>query len=393
MQEELAEAIALLLESRWIARAADPEGYALIRRCETKLKAYFREKCGWLFVRNPRFYKLEKIPAVPEAWMGVQSFVETDDYVLLCCTMAYLEEREIEEQFLLSELCEDLLALYPESALHPLRWEVYTWRRSLVRTLGFLLEADVLRVVEDDSEGFLQDRGGEALYEVTVLARYFLRTYPKDLQEYRSLEELCRADFLGGDGACAAQPGVPAASLDAGLLPDGALAGGFCLSAQYAPQTARRAGGENRLAPGSLPRLRDADERGAQRVVPGAVSIPAERSSRGGAAFRARLSRTGGLEGEAAAQFRGIRAILRAAAEGVRRRLDEGIPRDEPAAASAGGFGRDAGLAHGGARRGAAACDAAAGAVSAERRVSGGLRSGGGMRWRAINGRRIARAF
>lgn len=201
MQEELAEAIALLLESRWIARAADPEGYALIRRCETKLKAYFREKCGWLFVRNPRFYKLEKIPAVPEAWMGVQSFVETDDYVLLCCTMAYLEEREIEEQFLLSELCEDLLALYPESALHPLRWEVYTWRRSLVRTLGFLLEADVLRVVEDDSEGFLQDRGGEALYEVTVLARYFLRTYPKDLQEYRSLEELCRADFLGGDGA------------------------------------------------------------------------------------------------------------------------------------------------------------------------------------------------
>lgn len=199
MQEEMAEAMALLLETRWVVRAKDPEGYALIRRCETKLKAYFHEKCGWLFVRNARFYKLEKIPALPESWMGVQSFQEMDDYVLLCCTMAYLEEREIEEQFLLSELCEDLLALYPENALHPLRWESYNWRRAFIRTLGFLLEVGVLRAVEDDSEGFLQDRSGEALYEVTLLARYFLRTYPKDLREYNTLEALCQADFLGDD--------------------------------------------------------------------------------------------------------------------------------------------------------------------------------------------------
>lgn len=37
---------------------------------------------------------------------------------------------------------------------------------------------------------------GEALYEVTVLARYFLRAFPRELQTYHSLEELEDADFL-----------------------------------------------------------------------------------------------------------------------------------------------------------------------------------------------------
>lgn len=196
--DETREALVLLLEKDWVVREEQPEQYNLIRRHEPQLRRYFFEKCGWRLIQNPQFYKLEKIPAQPQSWMGIDDFQQPRDYALLCCVMAFLEEKSVDEQFLLSDLCESMLALYPheQETGGRLNWENYEHRRSLVRTLNFTTSTGLLRLIDGDGEQFALRREGEALYEVTLLARYFLRSYPKDLQNYDSMQALQAAELF-----------------------------------------------------------------------------------------------------------------------------------------------------------------------------------------------------
>jgi len=198
VNEAVQEALALLLENYWVVREEQPESYNLIRQYEPQLRSYFLEKCSWRLIQNPQFYKLEKIPAQPEQWMGIQAFQQPRDYALLCCLLAYLEEKSVEEQFLLSDLCENILALYPheKNAGGNLNWESYEYRRSLVRVLKFAVECGIVRLVDGDSEQFALRPDSEALYEGTLLARYFLRSYPKDLHQYKSIGDLQSAEFF-----------------------------------------------------------------------------------------------------------------------------------------------------------------------------------------------------
>ncbi len=197
------EALTLLLENYWILREEQPERYQLIRQYESLLRSYLFEKCGWRLIQHPQFYKLEKIPAEPEAWMGILEFQQPRDYALLCCIMAFLEEKSVDEQFLLSDLCESILAFYPHETVtdERLNWENYDHRRSLVRALRFAVTTGLTRLVDGDGEQFAMRRESEALYEVTLLARYFLRSYPKDLHQYRSLAELQTAEHFDEEAA------------------------------------------------------------------------------------------------------------------------------------------------------------------------------------------------
>ena len=192
------EALTLLLENYWILREDKTDQYHLIRQYEPVLRTYFFEKCGWRLIQNPLFYKLEKIPSEPKTWMGILGFQQPRDYVLLCCILAFSEENSVDDQFLLSDLCESILALYPREAElgEGLNWENYDHRRSLVRALKFAVDVGVIRLVDGDSEQFAMSRDSEALYEVTIMARYFLRTYPSDLHQYQSLQELLSVEHF-----------------------------------------------------------------------------------------------------------------------------------------------------------------------------------------------------
>ena len=205
VREEIREAIQLLLENRWLPRQQMPEEYFLVRRHEKRVREYFRDKCGWPLLVNARYYKLEKIPAEPRPFMGIQEMQSPEDYALLCCVLAYLEEQEVEGMFLLGGLCEALLDFYPEDGIAgPLNWESYNWRKALIRVMNFLLSEGVLQVIEDESEAFLQKGrlpdgvyAGEALYEVMPLARVFLRSYSRSFQGV-SVEELCATTLSQG---------------------------------------------------------------------------------------------------------------------------------------------------------------------------------------------------
>ena len=202
-QEELRQAAQILMENRWVTRKDMPEEYLFIRRLERPLRHFFRDRCGWPLLVTAQFYKLEKIPAQAQSFMGLAPMQSREDYVLLACVLAFLEEYETGGQFLLGELAEALLSYYPEDAFtSKLNWEDYSWRKALIRVLKFLAEEKIINIVDDESEGFvsagLKDgvMGGEALYEVTSLSRYFLRSFPKELQYYSSLQELAEADFF-----------------------------------------------------------------------------------------------------------------------------------------------------------------------------------------------------
>ena len=113
-QEGIRQAAQALLENRWIMRSQMPDEYFLVRRYERPLRDYFQEKCGWPLLVNAQFYKLEKIPARPRAFMGIEAMQSVGDYTLLCCVLAFLEDQEVDGQFLLGDLCEALLGYYPQ---------------------------------------------------------------------------------------------------------------------------------------------------------------------------------------------------------------------------------------------------------------------------------------
>jgi len=191
------EGLIALLENFWILREPDPETYQIIRDRENALKDYVLDKLGYHLIVHRHFAKLEKIPAVPEAWMGIELFQQPRDYALLCCVLAYLEGITGYEQFLLSDLCSEVQALYPgELALD---WRNYEHRKSLVRVLQLMIELKILTVVDGETMTFGQNESSEVLYEVSVVARYFMRSYPKDLFQFQSKEDILAAEVFEGE--------------------------------------------------------------------------------------------------------------------------------------------------------------------------------------------------
>lgn len=189
------EAAEHLLEQFWILRDQEPEKYQLIRDREQVLRTYFIEKLGYRLIIHRQFAKLEKVPAEPEPCMGLQSFKHPRDYVLLCCLMAYLENKAVDEQFLLSNLTEELQSLYPGD--EGLDWTHYEHRKSLVRVLQFVAENHVLKVVDGEVSDFNYTESHEVLYQVPLTARYFLRSFPKDLLQFQTGAEILAAEAIG----------------------------------------------------------------------------------------------------------------------------------------------------------------------------------------------------
>jgi len=193
------EALAHLMEQWWILRDREPDKYRMVRDREAALAMYAADKLGFRLVVHRYFARLEKIPAQPEAFMGIPEFRLPMDYALFCCLLAYLDRKAVEEQFLLSELCEDLRATCPAEIV--LDWVQYEHRKSLVRVLTFAKDVGIIQPVEGDVEQFSFREETEVLYDVSVVSRYFMRPYPKDLSEFRTMRELLDASWVEAETA------------------------------------------------------------------------------------------------------------------------------------------------------------------------------------------------
>ncbi|SHF01767.1 TIGR02678 family protein [Caldanaerobius fijiensis DSM 17918] len=181
------EEVKILLENFWITRD-DKDTFNRIRDNEPAIRAFVEEKLGYRLIVNPYLIKLEKIPAEPEEWMGIQTFQSPMDYAFFCLLLAFLEDKGPEDQFVLSNVTEYIETQYqgPEKV----DWTLFQQRKSLVRVLNFAVEMGMIVVDDGSHERFSDNRETEVLYENTGLSRYFMRSLNKDINEDISIQEL-----------------------------------------------------------------------------------------------------------------------------------------------------------------------------------------------------------
>ena len=182
-----------LFENFWICKDRDKETYYKVKRDIPNFQRFVREQLGWKLVHTENLLKLEKRPAHAEPFMGIQEFTDIRDYCILCVVLMYLEDKEEQEQFLLSELID-----YVETQLKSymtIDWTSFTQRKSLVSVLQYMERLQMLRVYEGSSEAFGAEAGQEVLYENTGYSKYFATSFPTDISGYESWEDFEKTDF------------------------------------------------------------------------------------------------------------------------------------------------------------------------------------------------------
>lgn len=185
--------IRTLFERFWICKDTEKELYYKVKREMPEFQRFVREQLGWKLIYTDNLLKLEKRPAHAEAFMEITEFTEIRDYCILCVVLMYLEDKEEQEQFLLSELItyvETQLKVFME-----VDWTSFAQRKSLVRVLQYMEKLQMLRVYEGKSEAFGAEVGQEVLYENTGYSKYFATSFPTDISEYQSWEDFEKADF------------------------------------------------------------------------------------------------------------------------------------------------------------------------------------------------------
>lgn len=180
--------IVTLMENYWVCREQDRELYNKVKRDTPNFRKFAREQLGWKLLDHERFIKLEKVPAHAESFMGILEFQEIRDYVILCVILLFLEDKEEQEQFLLSELI-DFVGMQLQKWME-VDWNSFSQRRSLVRVLQYVEQMGMLKVYEGNSQLVSQEIGQEVLYENTGLSRYFATSFPFDLRECSCWEDL-----------------------------------------------------------------------------------------------------------------------------------------------------------------------------------------------------------
>lgn len=186
--EKAVQGLDYLLHHFWVLRKEEPTMYQLIRERQKVLQRYVNDKLGLQLHVRQHFIKLEKVPISPERWMGIQDFQTPMDYMIFCYALAFIEGKSIEEQFLLSELCEEIGAISYEQV--ELDWTLYQHRKSLIRVMKVLVDLHLIETIDGDVQRFDHHEEQEVLYEVTVYSRYFMRVHPEELTSLDNAQQL-----------------------------------------------------------------------------------------------------------------------------------------------------------------------------------------------------------
>ena len=186
----------ILLNRRWVLKAEDKELYYRMRDAIGEVRKFASEKLGCQVTENALMVKMEKIPVVPETFMGILDFSSREEYAFFCILLMFLEDKDAQEQFILSQLTEYIAANMPGE---PVDWTVYTSRRRLIKVLRYAVEQGILGITDGNDDAFMDDADGEVLYENTGASRYFMRNFSKDITDYEKPEDFLESDWFAMD--------------------------------------------------------------------------------------------------------------------------------------------------------------------------------------------------
>ena len=189
-------ALEILLGRRWILKSRDRELYYQVKDQLGAVKRFLTEKLGYQVIVNPYLIKAEKMPAKPENWMGILEFHHKIEYVFFCIVLMFLEDKEAEEQFVLSELTEYIQGQYREEQVD---WTIYSFRRHLIKVLKYCVSCGILNVDDGNEESFARDDSSEVLYENTGVSRYFMKNFTQDIMGFSSPEDFQKEEWIGVD--------------------------------------------------------------------------------------------------------------------------------------------------------------------------------------------------
>lgn len=184
-----------LLNNYWCVKEVAPKQYFNIKNNLDYYKDFIRDKLGSRLIVNDRFIKLEKIPAVAKTYMGIQSFSDKLEYIILFIILLFLEDKPKLEQFILSNLIDFITNTATSLELDNVpNWNILHHRKCLVTVINHLKELDIIRVVEEQNT-FTDDIKAEALYETTGLSNYYVREFKNNILEYTSLSDYINDEF------------------------------------------------------------------------------------------------------------------------------------------------------------------------------------------------------
>lgn len=185
-----------LLSKRLIIRKTEPSLYYQIKDDLKPIRKFMQDKFGYTVILTPLLIKLEKIPALSEIWMGIQEFNSIEEYQMLICIIMFLEDKEIEEQFVLSHITEYIFHQFEEGRID---WTNFLTRRQLIRVIQYCLKNNIIISNDGDENKFAKDYTTEVLYENTGISRYFIRNFSRDIMEYSNHEDFNQSDWVDVD--------------------------------------------------------------------------------------------------------------------------------------------------------------------------------------------------
>jgi len=182
-----------LLSQRWILKSKDVELYYRIKDAVHDIRKTMQEKFGYIIIVNPYLIKLEKIPGKAEPWMGIQAFQSIREYQMFCYLLMFLEDKEREQQFVLSDLCEYIQVQFQEGDI---TWTNLSIRRQLIRVIRYSIDSGLMNITDGESERFVQHQDTQVLYENTGVSRYFMRNFMREILEYQTPNDFEESEWM-----------------------------------------------------------------------------------------------------------------------------------------------------------------------------------------------------
>ncbi|MGL4761933.1 MAG: TIGR02678 family protein [Sarcina sp.] len=176
-----------LFENFIISKNDDREKYYEIKDEAREYKGFLTQYLGYNLIIKEDFIKLEKLPALPEKWMGIKDFDSKKEYIFFMLLLAFLEDKDKEEQFILSNITEYIQENYEFERID---WTVYKDRKALINVITFSLSIKILKKYDGEENEFLRNFTSEVLYENTGISKYVVRRFNSDISECKTYEDL-----------------------------------------------------------------------------------------------------------------------------------------------------------------------------------------------------------
>lgn len=175
-----------------IIKERERDLYYSIKDNLDKYKDFVYDKLGYDLIVRDEFIKLEKIPSIPEAWMGISDFTDKKEYIFLLNILMFLEDKNKEDQFVLSNITEYIEGAY---IYEKIDWVSFSNRKSLIKVMKFAIDIGIIKRNDGSEESFAKNENADVLYESTGFSRYIVRRFSKELDEVQSYEDLLKESF------------------------------------------------------------------------------------------------------------------------------------------------------------------------------------------------------